>query len=158
MVTLCHQEEITRKVTPLSFRASLVMMTSSRYVWKVPERSGPGPSDPSSIVWLYHSHVDEIRDTNSGLVGAIVVSRDSAPLPKDVDREFVTLFTIVDENLSWYFDENIRAALPQLSDSEIAALKIDEDFQMSNQKHAMNGYIYANLESLEMNLGDRVRW
>ena len=26
------------------------------YTWKVPERAGPGPNDPSSIVWLYHSH------------------------------------------------------------------------------------------------------
>ncbi len=25
------------------------------YIWKVPERAGPGPNDPSSIVWLYHS-------------------------------------------------------------------------------------------------------
>src|SRR5690554_5800001 len=29
------------------------------YTWEVPERAGPGPSDPSSIVWLYHSHVEE---------------------------------------------------------------------------------------------------
>jgi manganese oxidase len=28
------------------------------YRWTVPERSGPGPNDPSSIVWLYHCHVD----------------------------------------------------------------------------------------------------
>jgi hephaestin len=24
------------------------------YIWQVPERAGPGPSDPSSVVWLYH--------------------------------------------------------------------------------------------------------
>ncbi len=24
-----------------------------RYTWQVPERSGPGPMDPSSIVWMY---------------------------------------------------------------------------------------------------------
>jgi FtsP/CotA-like multicopper oxidase with cupredoxin domain len=34
------------------------------YVWDVPERAGPGPNDPSSIVWPYHSHVDERRDVN----------------------------------------------------------------------------------------------
>jgi manganese oxidase len=27
------------------------------YTWKVPERAGPGPNDPSSIAWMYHSHV-----------------------------------------------------------------------------------------------------
>src|SRR5690349_16352744 len=44
------------------------------YQWEVPERAGPGPEDPSSIVWLYHSHVDEYKDVASGLVGAIIVA------------------------------------------------------------------------------------
>jgi len=45
------------------------------YEWKVPERAGPGPDDPNSIVWLYHSHIDEYKDVAAGLVGAIVVAR-----------------------------------------------------------------------------------
>ena len=32
------------------------------YTWQIPERAGPGPNDPSSIFWLYHSHADELRD------------------------------------------------------------------------------------------------
>ena len=44
------------------------------YIWQVPERAGPGPGDTSSIGWLYHSHVDEPKDTNTGLVGTIVVT------------------------------------------------------------------------------------
>jgi hypothetical protein len=31
------------------------------YTWQVPERAGPGPNDPSSVVWLYQS-VDLVRD------------------------------------------------------------------------------------------------
>lgn len=76
------------------------------YIWRVPERAGPGPNDPSSIVWLYHSHADEPKDVESGLVGVILISRKGAAgptgRPTDVDREFVTLFMIVDENMSWY--------------------------------------------------------
>src|SRR6185503_14440569 len=45
------------------------------YEWGVPERAGPGPKDPNSIVWLYHSHVDEYKDVASGLVGPIIVAR-----------------------------------------------------------------------------------
>jgi manganese oxidase len=45
------------------------------YNWKVPERAGPGPMDGSSTLWMYHSHVDEVRDTNTGLVGPIIVTR-----------------------------------------------------------------------------------
>lgn len=33
------------------------------YRWGVPERSGPGPQDGSSLVWLYHGHVDSIAGT-----------------------------------------------------------------------------------------------
>jgi FtsP/CotA-like multicopper oxidase with cupredoxin domain len=40
------------------------------YHYQVPERTGPGPNDPSSILWIYHSHVDETADTNAGLIGA----------------------------------------------------------------------------------------
>ena len=70
------------------------------YTWEVRERAGPGPGDPSSLVWLYHSHVNEQKDVNAGLVGAIIVTARgmSKPdgTPKDVDREFVTLFNIFD--------------------------------------------------------------
>jgi hypothetical protein len=43
---------------------------SYTYRWQVPTRSGPGPADASSVVWLYHAHVDSPRDINTGLVGA----------------------------------------------------------------------------------------
>jgi manganese oxidase len=39
------------------------------YVWKVPKRAGPGPMDPSTVLWMYHGHVDELADTNAGLIG-----------------------------------------------------------------------------------------
>ena len=47
------------------------------YTWQIPERAGPGPIDPSSLFWLYHSHCDELRDVASGLFGGFVVTRRS---------------------------------------------------------------------------------
>src|ERR1051325_9476987 len=32
------------------------------YTWEVPERAGPGPQEPSSLVWLYHSHAMDLKD------------------------------------------------------------------------------------------------
>ena len=127
------------------------------YVWEVPERAGPGPSDPSSVAWLYHGHVDEPRDTNAGLVGVIVVTAagEAGPdgKPADVDREFVTLFTVFDENVSWYLDDNIgRFIEGPAVDPE------DEDFVEGNLMHAINGRVYANLDGLAMNRCERVRW
>ncbi|HEY6375315.1 MAG TPA: multicopper oxidase domain-containing protein, partial [Edaphobacter sp.] len=81
------------------------------YTWTVPERAGPGPGDPSSILWMYHSHFNESRDMNSGLFGPIIISRKGSTkpdgLPKDVDREFVVAFATFEENTSGYFMQNI---------------------------------------------------
>ncbi len=80
------------------------------YTWQVPERAGPGPGDPSSLVWLYHSHGNAALE--SGLIGAIIVTARGMAgpdgKPKDVDREFVNLFIVFDENTSWYLDHNIQ--------------------------------------------------
>ncbi len=128
------------------------------YQWDVPARAGPGPNDPSSVVWPYHSHVDPVRDTNSGLIGAIVITRKGAAKPDGspigVDREFVTLFKIFNENLSWYLDDNI-AALP----GEPAKLDRDNpDFVESNLMHSINGYVYGSMPMPKMKVGEHVRW
>ncbi len=128
------------------------------YEWSVPERAGPGPNDPSSVVWPYHSHVNSVRDSNSGLVGAIIVTRagEARPdgTPVDVDREFVTLFNIFDENLSWYLDDNI-AAFAQSSET---IDREDEDFHESNLMHSINGYVFGSMPMPEMKVGEHVRW
>ena len=65
------------------------------YIWQVPERAGPGPNDPSSVVWLYHSHTNELKDVESGLVGAMIITRRGMAAedgkPKDVESR-VCLF------------------------------------------------------------------
>ena len=142
------------------------------YTWEVPERAGPGPNDPSSIVWLYHSHSYEMRDVHSGLVGAIIISRrgaaDAAGKPKDVDREFVCLFMLFDENQSWYLDYNIRTYtsdpkgvnksefIPVDADGNLAAA--GTGFSVANGKFAINGYIYGTGPVMTMKKGERVRW
>jgi FtsP/CotA-like multicopper oxidase with cupredoxin domain len=128
------------------------------YTWRAPERAGPGPNDPSTILWMYHSHVDEPGDTNAGLIGPIIVGREGSlgpdGRPTDVDREFVTMFTVFDENASPYLDANVQrfAGVPSSVHPE------DEDFIESNLMHSINGFVYGNLPGLEMKEGERVRW
>ena len=128
------------------------------YIWQVPERAGPGPHDPSSIVWMYHSHVDEVADTYAGLVGPIIITRhgEANPdgTPKGVDREFVTLFAIFNENNSPYLDYNIKTFAQDPSSVNVT----DADFQESNMRHAINGYMYGNLPGLVMKANTHVRW
>ena len=128
------------------------------YVWQVPERAGPGPHDPSSIIWMYHSHVDEVSDTYAGLIGPIIVTRHGYAnpdgTPKGIDQEFITMFTIFDESRSPYLDYNIKT-FPQNSSS----VNVDDsDFQESNKKHSINGYIFGNTPGLVMKTNTHVRW
>lgn len=107
------------------------------YRWEVPESAGPGPRDPSSVVWLYHSHVDSLADPQRGLIGSIVVTdparaRDDGS-PEDVDRELTALFLIFDENEAGEEEEG-------------------------DLMHAINGRIFGNLPGLDLVEGERVRW
>jgi FtsP/CotA-like multicopper oxidase with cupredoxin domain len=132
--------------------------TTYVYNWNVPPRAGPGPNDPSSVSWPYHSHVNPVRGANSGLIGAIIVTRAGAAkadgTPAGVDHEFVTLFKIFDENFSWYLDDNI-AALP----GKPAKFDRDNaDFIESNKMHSINGYVYGGMPMPKMKVGEHVRW
>jgi len=143
------------------------------YIWQVPERAGPGPNDPSSVFWLYHSHADELRDVASGLFGVIVVTRRGMARPdgspKDVDHEFVTMFIAINENESWYLEDNIRAHTtdPKGVDRNEFSQLTPEGFVVSigvtgfgatNVKWSINGYIFGNTPLMKMKVGDRVRW
>ncbi|MCH7908048.1 MAG: multicopper oxidase domain-containing protein [Candidatus Hydrogenedentes bacterium] len=107
------------------------------YTWEVTPEAGPGPEDLSSIVWLYHSHVDPVSDVYAGLLGALIITdsehANADGTPNDVDRELVNLFMIFDEN------------------------KHDEENE-GDLMHSINGRHFGNLPGLEMNLGERVRW
>lgn len=140
------------------------------YTWQVPERAGPGPDDPSSLVWLYHSHGS--RDVESGLVGAIIITRRGMAgpdgKPKDVDREFVSLFMFFDENTSWYLDHNIQTYTSDPKGvKKLEFIPADDagllsptgtGFAAANFKGTINGYIYGNMPMMTMKKGERVRW
>lgn len=131
------------------------------YTWVVPARAGPGPGDGSSILWMYHSHVDEPRDANTGLIGPIIITRPGKArlngVPQDVDREFVNMFMIYDENLSWYIEDNIAR-------TGVVPNEDFEEFEESNLKHAINGFLWGNFplvagdQAMTMTRGERVRW
>jgi hypothetical protein len=104
------------------------------YHWFANEASGPGPGQPSSIVWWYHSHVDAGVEINSGLMGPIIVTAKGKAnpdgSPKNVDREFVASFMVFNE---------LGSKPPGLF-------------------YAINGFIFGNLPGLTMKQGDKVRW
>uniref|UniRef100_A0A8C0EIP4 ferroxidase n=1 Tax=Bubo bubo TaxID=30461 RepID=A0A8C0EIP4_BUBBB len=128
------------------------------YRWNVPERSGPGKTDPNCITWVYYSTVNFVKDTYSGLIGPLVVCRkgtlDERGLRKDIDREFTLLFMVFDENESWYLKENIETYLHKNPDD----FNSTKNFVEGNSMHAINGKVYNSLLGLTMNEGDRTNW
>ena len=105
-----------------------------RYRWTVSEGSGPASDEGPARLWLYHGHVNPSEEINSGLIGPIIVTaRDKANpdgSPRGIDREFVTLLMVFDE----------------MSGSE------------SGLFHAVNGYIFGNLQGLKMPINSKVLW
>jgi manganese oxidase len=104
------------------------------YHWFADKGSGPGPGQLSSVVWWYHSHIDEPREINAGLLGPIIVTAKGKARPdgspKGVDEEFVASFMIFDELGG----------------------------RNEGLFYSINGYIFGNLPGLVMKKGEKVRW
>ena len=153
------------------------------YVWEIPERAGPGPNDASSVVWFYHSHVNEPKDVNAGLIGAMIITAKGKAkpdgTPKDVDREFVSLYTIFDENSSWYLDQNVRTycgitnrdsmnklesevlrpdSILSLTKANKASSFLPVGFGGTNFRFAINGFSFGSMPMMTMKKGEKVRW
>lgn len=127
------------------------------YTWEAVERSGPGPMDGSSAMWMYHSHADAIGDVYAGLTGFLVITARGKAMadgsPKDVDREVFSLYEVDDENASPLGDANVaRFAGTPAPDVE------DDGFVESNLMHAINGFVYGNGPVVQLAKGQRVRW
>jgi manganese oxidase len=126
------------------------------YEWVADEASAPAPMDGSSVLWMYHSHTEEILDTYSGLIGGLVVTAKgqakSDGTPKEVNREFVNLYQVFDENKSLLSEQNFS----KLENYE--AVKDSEEFAESNLMHGINGYVYGNVPGMVTRVGEKVRW
>ncbi|XP_072295514.1 ceruloplasmin isoform X2 [Eucyclogobius newberryi] len=127
------------------------------YEWTLPEEHSPTRDDPNCLTRFYHSHTSAPRDIASGLVGPLVIcKKGKLDLHGDSSGDYVysLLFMVLDENLSWYVDENIRTYITYPA----KGLKEDEGFMESNMMHAINGYVFGNLPGLSMCQGNKIFW
>jgi hypothetical protein len=131
---------------------------SHTYIWQVPERAGPGPADGSSVMWMYHSHTDEVGDTYVGLMGPMVVTRRGMGrpdgTPKDVDAEFFELYSVMNENNSPLLGDSEHKFETPFQEPDPA----DDEFNESNLMHSINGYVFGNQPVVTMKRGQHVRW
>ncbi|XP_060053522.1 ceruloplasmin isoform X2 [Erinaceus europaeus] len=127
------------------------------YILHANQEQSPGEEDSNCVTRIYHSHIDAPRDIASGLIGPLILCKNGSldkEKEKTIDREFVVMFSVVDENFSWYLDDNIKTycSEPEKVDKD------NEDFQESNRMYSVNGYSFGSLPGLTMCAEDRVKW
>ena len=135
------------------------------YVWPVPERAGPGPMDGSSVLWMYHSHVDEVRDINTGLFGPIIVTaRGKARARRLPDRrrprDHCQLHAGRGER---QLAARIRTPLSRDSLRALGPMPNPSKTQTVYPwfvKFTINGFVHGSmpLDDITMRQGERVRW
>lgn len=72
-------------------------------------------------------------------------------------EEVLTLFLIVDENESYYIDENTLNKT-SISERELQVNRMDSGFQESNLKHTINGFMFGNLMGINLTVGTHAAW
>lgn len=135
---------------------------SYTYTWEVKPEYAPTEADASCLTWVYHSHGDAPKDIASGLIGALLTCKkgtlNSSNKRSDVDEDFIVMFSVVDENLSWYLEENIEKFCSNPEDTKTLMEDADEEFRESNLMHSINGFVYGNLPSLKVCAERPVSW
>uniref|UniRef100_A0A8C9YMK4 ferroxidase n=1 Tax=Sander lucioperca TaxID=283035 RepID=A0A8C9YMK4_SANLU len=128
------------------------------YYWYVNKNTGPTPEQEQCTVSAYYSTADVTKDLYSGLIGSLVICRRSWGRVL-MYKEFALLF------LSNRFRRLVVSTLkyknrfsPFNSWNPRTNLKDDETFIESNKMHSINGYLYGNLNGLNMEVGDKVYW
>ncbi|XP_054071569.1 coagulation factor VIII isoform X1 [Rissa tridactyla] len=119
---------------------------SFTYSWKVTTEDGPTQADPRCLTRFYYSSIDPVRDTASGLIGPLLIcfkkSMDQRGNQIMSDNARFVLFSVFDENRSWYLEENIKRFCTDAAHVDTQ----DPQFYASNVMHTINGFVFDNLQ------------
>ncbi|KAM6381425.1 coagulation factor VIII isoform 2-T2 [Pluvialis apricaria] len=130
---------------------------SFTYSWRITAEDGPTQADPRCLTRFYYSSIDPVRDTASGLIGPLLIcfkkSMDQRGNQIMSDKTRLVLFSVFDENRSWYLEENIRRFCTDAAHVDTQ----DPQFYASNVMHTINGFVFDNLQP-KLCLHDVVYW
>uniref|UniRef100_A0A8C5WS62 Plastocyanin-like domain-containing protein n=1 Tax=Laticauda laticaudata TaxID=8630 RepID=A0A8C5WS62_LATLA len=115
------------------------------YRWKIMPADGPTRSDPSCLTRYYYSSIKPAKDLASGLIGPLLIcfkeTMDQRGNQMIADEARFVLFSVFNENWSWYLSENVKRYC-----SDAANIKPqDPEFYASNVMYSINGYVFDNL-------------
>ncbi|XP_032886346.1 coagulation factor VIII [Amblyraja radiata] len=119
------------------------------YVWDISWDLGPMNGDSRCLTYAYSSHVDPVRDFNSGLIGTVLVCKEGTlnQFGMQIGRqELVLLFSTIDESKSMYHEtDRIRYKIPGTQTTK-------------GVMYSINGYINGSLPDLNMCKNKPVSW
>uniref|UniRef100_A0A8C5FVB2 ferroxidase n=1 Tax=Gadus morhua TaxID=8049 RepID=A0A8C5FVB2_GADMO len=77
------------------------------YYWEVTSNVAPQKADPACLTYTYVSHLNVVKDYNSGLIGTLLLCKPGTPSPcvmtqVHFPQEYVFLFGVFDEKESWF--------------------------------------------------------
>ncbi|KAM9851214.1 coagulation factor V [Aulostomus maculatus] len=127
------------------------------YVWRVVDEDQPLHGDARCLTRMYHSAVNTPRDIASGLIGPILICKSQSLNVRNVqlkaDKEQHAIFSVFDENKSWYLEDNIY----HFTDPS-KVNKADPDFYKSNVMNTINGYVFESGQVLGFCNGEIATW
>ncbi|XP_009939830.2 coagulation factor VIII isoform X2 [Opisthocomus hoazin] len=119
---------------------------SFTYIWIVTTEDGPTQADPRCLTRFYYSSIDPVRDMASGLIGPLLIcfkkTMDQRGNQIMSDKTRLVLFSVFDENRSWYLEENIRQFCTDAAHVDTQ----DPQFYASNVMHTINGFVFDNFQ------------
>ncbi|XP_069492582.1 coagulation factor V [Ambystoma mexicanum] len=126
------------------------------YEWDIHDIDVPTQNDPQCLTRPYYSAVDMTRDIASGLIGQLLICKtmsvNTRQLQRKADLEQHVVFSVFDENKSWYMEENMRRFSKD-------SLKQDESkFYNSNVMYTINGYAPEAMQPLGFCHDEIIRW
>ncbi|XP_074064307.1 coagulation factor VIII isoform X2 [Macrotis lagotis] len=123
---------------------------SYTYVWQVLKENSPMDHDPPCLTYSYLSHVDTVKDLNTGLIGALLVCKEGSLERNGTPhlQEFVLLFAVFDEEKSWYSEP----------DGPKTGAPVDQSNQLYPKVHTINGYVNGSLPDLFVCQRKLVHW
>ncbi|KAM4699723.1 coagulation factor V [Discoglossus pictus] len=115
---------------------------TTTYNWHIHDTDEPTSNDPRCLTRIYHSAVNFTKDIASGLIGPLLIcksmSLNTRGVQKKADLEQIAMFTVFDENKSWYQEEN---------KDKFCNMIVDKDqthSYNSNIIRTINGYVHEN--------------
>ncbi|XP_069749438.1 coagulation factor V-like isoform X2 [Narcine bancroftii] len=128
------------------------------YFWTVAQSDGPTSSDLGCLTRFYFSNVNIDRDIASGLIGPLLICAknmlDSFARLVKIDKAKYLYFSMIDENKSWYINENIK----KYCEDPLQVNPDDPEFYASNLMHSVNGFVFENIPKLNFCLNEVIFW